>query len=180
MINENQARKYCYEPELIENYEQAMNDKTRTWDCHHRVEILPCGTNSVQELKRFDLYWNRPASELIFIPHGEHRSLHNKGKKNSCETRRKISEAMKGEKHPMFGKHHSDESKMKMSESKKGDKNPLFGKRGDKNPMFGKKHSKETRRKMSEALKGRKFSDEAKRKMSEARKLYWERRRVQK
>ena len=43
-----------------------------------------------------------------------------KGRKNSEEQNKKISEAMKGEKHPLYGKHHTEESKRKMSEKKKG------------------------------------------------------------
>ena len=40
MINVNQAKAYCCEDiSLIENYEQALNDKTQTWDCHHKLEI---------------------------------------------------------------------------------------------------------------------------------------------
>jgi hypothetical protein len=52
------------------------------------------------------------------------------------ERRRKMSEARKGEKNPMFGKHHTEKSRRKMSELRKG-----------------KIVSEETRRKMSEAHK---------------------------
>lgn len=71
------------------------------------------------------------------------------------ETKRKMSESAKGEKHPMYGKHHSEEAKRKMSESAKG-----------------RQFSEETRRKLSEAKKGKgmQFSEETKRKMSEAKK----------
>lgn len=43
-----------------------------------------------------------------------------KGKTRSVETRRKIAEALKGDKNPFYGKQHSDESLKKMSESLKG------------------------------------------------------------
>ena len=79
----------------------------------------------------------------------------------SDETRRKISEAQKGEKHPMFGKTPSEETRRKISESGKG-------KTGEKSNRFGKTHSEETRRKMSETAKGKTFSDETRRKISEA------------
>lgn len=36
------------------------------------------------------------------------------------ETKHKMSEANKGEKHPLYGKHHSEETKNKISEAKKG------------------------------------------------------------
>jgi len=37
-----------------------------------------------------------------------------KGKTRSLETRKKMSEAQKGKKHPFYGKHHSEETKRKM------------------------------------------------------------------
>ena len=43
--------------------------------------------------------------------------------KHSEESKKKMSESVTGEKHPMFGKHHSEESKKKMSESKTGNHN---------------------------------------------------------
>ena len=69
-----------------------------------------------------------------------------KGKPRSKEIRRKISEAHKG-------KTHSEETKRKLSESQKG-----------------KTHSEETKRKLSEAKKGKTFSEEHKRKLSESQK----------
>ena len=66
----------------------------------------------------------------------------------SEETRRKISEAGKGEKNPFYGKHHSDTSKKKISDFMKG----------ENNPWLGKCHSDETKHKMSESSKGDKNS----------------------
>lgn len=130
------------------------------WHCHHRAEILPCGIFSRDTLKKFGLYFNRQASELIFLTHSEHMRNHNFGKHLSEDTKRKLSEAHKG-------KTLSEEHRRKMSEVRKGEKNPLFGK----------KHSKEVKRKISEAMKGRVFSEETRRKLSEATKAYWARRR---
>lgn len=42
------------------------------------------------------------------------------GRKHTEEELKKMSEAQKGEKHPLFGKHHSDETLQKMSQSHKG------------------------------------------------------------
>ena len=68
MINEYSVKKYCSEDlSLIENYELTIADTTQTWDCHHRGEILPCGRFSLNDLKKFGLYYKRPASELIFF-----------------------------------------------------------------------------------------------------------------
>ena len=68
MINERSVYAYCREDiSRIENYEQALADQTQTWHCHHKAEILPCGRFSKETLKRFGLYYNQPASMLVFI-----------------------------------------------------------------------------------------------------------------
>lgn len=46
------------------------------------------------------------------------------GKKRDLQTIKKMSEAMKGEKHPNFGKHHSIETRRRIGESKLTKKNP--------------------------------------------------------
>lgn len=65
---------------------------------------------------------------------------------HSEETKRKISESLKGNKRRL-GKPHTEEARRKIGEAGK--------KRvGEKNSMFGKKHTAETRMKMTEAQKG--------------------------
>lgn len=59
---------------LIENFEKALLDRKTVWDVHHRLEIELNKTG--QELKEAGLYYNRPASELIFLTKSEHSSLH--------------------------------------------------------------------------------------------------------
>ena len=124
--------KYCSEPlELVENYQQAKADNFADWCIHHRLEVQQDGTRmSRQELKDKDLYFNRPANELVFMRMPEHKSLHNLGKHRSAETRKKISEAKKG-------KHLSAEARKKIGEARNG-----------------KHRSAETRQKISEARKG--------------------------
>lgn len=69
-------RRFCCEDlNNIENYEQAVNSPER-WDCHHKLEIEL--NKSKQELIDLDLYYNRPANELIFLTHSEHQSMHMK------------------------------------------------------------------------------------------------------
>lgn len=160
MISKN-TEKYCSEPiEWIENYQEAINDKTQVWCCHHRLEIDLHMTR--EQLKYLGLYYKVPANELIFLTKTEHRRLHfsgyrnpmynrtlseetkqklreaNIGKKKSEETKQKIREACKG-------RHYSEETRRKMSEAHKG----------KTNPMFGKTHSEVARRKLSEANKGK-------------------------
>ena len=89
------------------------------------------------------------------------------GKTPSEETRRKISEAKKGENHPMYGKPLPEETKRKISEAQKGEKNHRYGK---PSPNRGKPRSAETCRKISETLTGKSLSPEHRRNISEAQK----------
>lgn len=95
MINSYNVKKYCCEnPSLIENYEIAVNDKHEKWDIHHRLETEE--GISATELKKQNRYFNRPASELIFLSHREHAKIHNEGVTRPEYVGKKISEATKG------------------------------------------------------------------------------------
>ena len=137
MINETQAKRYCSEDILmIENYEQAVNDKTQTWDIHHRLEIQGKFRNSAKLLKKCCMYYNVPASQLIFLTHSKHIKIHgqrpiseetkkklsaaHKGKKLSEETKHKMSVVRKGKHSGMKGKHLSAESRQLLSDVKQG------------------------------------------------------------
>lgn len=114
MINEYTAKSFCCEDlSLIENYDIAIDDTTQTWDCHHRGEVLPCGRFSRDDLKKFGLYYKRPATELIFLTPFAHRQLHKKGVPKSEATKKAMSEAHKGV--PF-----SEEHKKALSEALKG------------------------------------------------------------
>ena len=153
MISETSAKKYSKDDiSKIENYDKAISDNTQIWDCHHRAEILPCGRFSVDDLKKFDLYWFRPASELIFLTKSEHGRLHGRRRQFSEETKEKWSKARKG-------KSLTYEHKMKISRA-----------------LVGKKASEATKRKLSELRKGKPShmrgthqSEEARRRISEAK-----------
>lgn len=131
---------YCKTPELIENYEAAKKDNFKGWCCHHRLEThTSYGERRLvditkKELIAINMYYHRPASELILMKVDSHMRLHRSGKKCSEETkqkmseskkmvseetRRKISELLKGQVTWMKGKHHTEESKRKMSEANK-------------------------------------------------------------
>ena len=136
---------FCKDYEKIENFEKAKKDDFKGWYCHHRLETHNSDGErrlvniSVAELQALGMYYNRPADELIFMKESEHKSLHSKGnqypkgKKQSEETKKKRSEALKG-------KPKSDETRRKM----KGNKNAL-----------GCKRSEETKKKMSLQKTGR-------------------------
>ena len=109
--------KYCKDYQNIQNYEDAVKSPLK-YDLHHRREISE--NKSRKDLIAENLYYNRPATELIFLERGEHQRLHNRGDKNplfgqhrSAETRQKIAEGMKG-------KHPSAETRQKISIARKG------------------------------------------------------------
>ena len=141
MINFKSVKKYCCEDiSLIENYEQAVNDKSQTWGIHHRLEVQNDIVISASQLIEMKLYYERPASELIFLTKSEHSRLH------------ALSRLNRGENNPMFGKHFSEEHKYKLSQSNKGKHNNS----GENNPFYGKHHSEETKQKMKDAWVKRK------------------------
>lgn len=157
MISEQRVKRFCKDDiTKIENYDKAINDDRKIWHCHHRLELTLDGefANTIEDLKRLDMYYHRPYFELIFLEPSEHLQLHNKGVKNN-----------------MYNKGYK----------LRGDKNGRYGKgyivEGERNGMYGKHHSAEACLKMSIARKGKnigkKHSEESKRKMSEARKEYW-------
>ena len=88
--------------------------------------------------------------------------------KMSDESRQKISEAKRGEKHPMYGKTRTEETKHRISEATKGEKNHMYGipksdeikkklsdaLRGEKHPMYGKTMCEESKQKQREAKRG--------------------------
>lgn len=179
----NIINKYCNgDITKIENYENAVNDESQTWDCHHRFEThFSDGTErpvnarlSQNELKALGMYYHRPPEELIFLSSRDHMKLHNKGKKCSKETKKKLSEINKG--HLV-----SEETRKKISEAKKGHKASEETKmklseahKDHTSWNKGKHHSEEAKKKISEAMKGnlwnkgRKASEETKKKLSEA------------
>ena len=105
-------------------------------------------------------FYNRCIAPMGFCASGKHVS---------DSTKKKMSEAKSGEKHPSYGIPRSDETRKKISNSTRGGKNHRYGKsvsaetlskmregkRGEKCYMYGKHHSAETRAKMSEAKMGK-------------------------
>ena len=79
----------------------------------------------------------------------------------SEESRKKMSEAKKGENNPNYGKPRTEETKTKISKLNKGKlRSDEFRRRmsevntGKNNPNYGKPRTEETRKKMSEKAKG--------------------------
>ena len=114
---------YCKDYENIENYEKAKKDNFKGWECHHRLETHTSDGErrlvdiTKKELIALNMYYNRPASELIFMKHSEHQFLHHKGRKRSDEAKNKMSEAWD------YDRHFNEEARRRMSEAHKGNTN---------------------------------------------------------
>lgn len=114
------TNKYCCEDlSLIENYDKAINDEKQIWHIHHRLETDRNITR--QQLIDKNLYWNRPACELIFLTHKDHSYLHCIHQSEETKHKIKLNHSnVKGENNPMYKKHHSEETKRKQSDRNKG------------------------------------------------------------
>lgn len=86
MISNNVKRFCCEDISLIENYNEAINDDSQVWSCHHRLETHYSDGRRrsdekdllIQDLISLGLYYNRPAKELIFLTNSEHAKVHQK------------------------------------------------------------------------------------------------------
>lgn len=93
---------FCENEEAIENYNQAKNENFKRWQTHHRLETHNSDGEkrlvniTVEELKALDMYYNRPAEELIFLRLEEHTKIHFQGSRASEEKKSKISQSLKG------------------------------------------------------------------------------------
>lgn len=82
----NQQKRNCFviwtEKELVENYRKAKADNFIGWHRHHRLEthnsdgVMRSVFITKEELIALDMYYQRPASELIWLPITEHSKLH--------------------------------------------------------------------------------------------------------
>lgn len=144
MIYLEQVKRYCREdPSRIENYKDAIAS-TERWHCHHRLELTLDGREvlSIQDLKRYGMYYKRPAFELIFLKISDHTKLHHDARgniwfgrtenKHTAETRKKIGDSNR---HKVL----SAETMAKISKAHIGKKPPPI--------------TEETRRKRAESVK---------------------------
>ena len=93
MINLLQVKKFCNgDISLIENYQQAINDNTQTWECHHRMGVQPDGTRLTRKwMKEHEIYYKLDPCMLIFLTSAEHKRIHNLGRKLNQSTKHKMS-----------------------------------------------------------------------------------------
>lgn len=86
MISERSAKLYCSEDiSLIENYHIAIADKDRMWEIHHRRECDDEGRTlfTKKQLIDINVYYNRPASELMFVTRSMHMKIHRENMANA-------------------------------------------------------------------------------------------------
>ena len=155
----NEHLKHSIEKYGIENFEideefDVVYTEDDLWDLE---DMYICLYNTLDE----HYGYNKQRSGSKHKGHGKH----------SEESKKKMSENhadFSGEKHPNWGKPLSDETKCKISEAQRGNKHWNYGKRGKETPMYGKKHSDETKAKIGEAQKGKPKSNKHKTKISQA------------
>lgn len=156
MIDEINAKKYCRDDiSLIKNYAEALADTTQTWFCHH-VNGEPFTGFCKDDLIKMKMYYNRPASELMFVTLSMHNTIHRTGvkfkksKPVSDETKKKMSDN---------NCMHREEVRAKMSASCKGRIPWNKGKRGiysdETIAKMRKPKSEETKLKISLAKRGK-------------------------
>jgi hypothetical protein len=135
MISEEKVKRYCADFTKIENYDVAISDKNKIWDCHHRLEthnsdgVKRSVFLSKSELKALGVYYNVTSNELVFMTSTDHIRLHRTGLPLSEEVRKNMSASKKGKPSGIKGKHWklSEETKKRISEGMKGvNKRPLI------------------------------------------------------
>lgn len=143
------CRQYCTNVENVENYDKVIKNPELIWVLHHRKEIENGHTiYTHDQLLELNLYYHRPANELIFLTYNEHKKLHMNTVEEKEKQRLAHVNLQKGDKNPFYGKKHTNETKIKISNAAK--------KRiGNKNPFYGKEHSEKTKDLISNGLKGK-------------------------
>ena len=63
--------------ELVENYEDAISDKSNIWVLHHRDETDKGLTS--RQLMEIGMYNNLPPEKLVFLPYLVHQVAHHIG-----------------------------------------------------------------------------------------------------
>lgn len=129
------------------------------WEILEEVEFDNL-SDLAKELNRLETLWIARANSVV--PNGYNLSTGGGGGRGvspSEETRRKISESKKGEKHPYYGKKLSPEHIEKLSKARKGKRKTKehamkigLAQRGEKHHVWGKHHTEEAKRKMSHPI----------------------------
>lgn len=139
-------------------------------------EVLEHVEHLVQLIPREQHYLDAPNPEYNTCPTAGSPL----GRRATEETRKRLSEALSGEKNPQWGKHPSEETRRKQSvaaRARTGKRSANYGKRFSAEyrakigrAQLGKRHSAERCRRISDALKGHPVTEETRQKLREAAK----------
>lgn len=75
-------QRICEDVTKVENYNLALADNFVNWVQHHRLETHNSDGEkrlvqiTAEELQALDMYYNRPAEELIWLTRAEHINIH--------------------------------------------------------------------------------------------------------
>lgn len=149
---EDRFEKHVYDA-IIANRGYALHAALRKYGIENFTIKLLSKCNNLGEANHRESYYIRLLNSLS--PAGYNLRPGGDNSPISAETKKKMSENRKGNKHHFFGKHFSDQHKKNLSESQTG--------RG-----LGSKMSEETKKKMSLSHTGKEFSEDTKKKLSDA------------
>jgi hypothetical protein len=188
MKNPNRFYTYAYLREDKTPYYIGKGKGNRVYAKHHKGISVPKDKKRIiflkQNLTEEQAFIHEKYMIFVFgrkdLETGILRNLSDGGEGNSGlihneETKRKISEAVKGKNHPLYGISPSEETKKKMSNSLKGriissEWREKMSKSHTGKPATygfnGKSHSEETKQKLRKINLGRTHSEETKRKIS--------------
>lgn len=116
MIHLRTVIQFCKDYTEIPGYEEAINDTTQTYICHH----IQGEYKSVEELKELGCYYDVPPYMLKFVTVAEHNKIHKRhlGKRLTDEQKKKCAHKTKVQ--YWLGKDRGEEFSKKMSEVQKG------------------------------------------------------------
>ena len=92
-------KRYCREPiENIKGYSEAITSQEK-YHCHHINEL----TFKMKELIKMNMYYQRPASELVLLTSVEHRRLHPHWQGDAASKHAKYMRARRKRKREVIG-----------------------------------------------------------------------------
>ena len=161
---EERAGKNGYRYRAVHAFGEAI--KKYGWP-NFKGEVLEDGL-TLEEANKQEQYWIAELNTLV--PNGYNLAKGGNNHEWHEESKRKMSNSMKGKKPWTTGKHLSDETKEKIRQSHLGKKMSDEFREKMRLSNLGKHLTEEHKRLISEHCKGRRLSEETKKRMSEAQK----------